>query len=182
MSLESYEIAEFTLKPAQMLDLPVARMWTARDPDHRDRTLAEFWIEQGTQTNSFLLWDGVQPVFFFRIDMRPERQVEIHIQFSGTDALRESRTRRGLMEGCRWLEKMLSESGFEGYYFHSRNAQLIFFCQRRLGFEWDGRKLYRDLRRKDDGQARREEAQCAAGQQVRVAGQTQGPDPRQEPC
>jgi hypothetical protein len=156
-----YTFGEFTLRPSTSYDMPLAQLWTTRDLDHYKTTPATFWIEQSPETNSFLLLsqDG-EPVFFFRIDERPDKQVEIHIQFSEPDALRQRVTRRGVTQGFSWLEKMLTESGFEGYYFHSRNPQLIFFCQQRLGFEWDGTKLYRNFRRKNgegnDGGSRQE--------------------------
>jgi hypothetical protein len=166
----TYTFGEFTLKPATWLDLPLAHAWTAADLDHYKTTPPVFWIVQKATVNSFLLWHGRDQVFFFRIDERAKKQVEIHIQFSGPEALRQRLTRRGLIEGFAWLEKMLKESGFEGYYFHSRNSQLISFTQKRLGFRWDGFKLYRRLEEKlkghggDHGEAEREEAQCAAGQ------------------
>lgn len=170
----TYTFGGFTLKPANWLDLPQAGVWTAADPDHYVTTPPVFWIVQKTTVNSFLLWKGEERIFFFRIDERAQKQVEIHIQFSGPEALRQRTTRQGLVEGFAWLEKMLRECGFEGYYFHSRNAQLIFFCQKRLGFEWDGRKLLRNLKgpgpraqgpemaEVQSGEAEREEAQCAA--------------------
>lgn len=143
----TYVFDEFRLRPATPADLPLATAWTAADPDHAGRTIPAFWIAQSSEINSFLLVRWMQPVFFFRIDERPAKQIEVHIQFSSAQALRERITRRGITEGFKWLETMLTDSGFEGYYFHSRNAPLIFFCQNRLGFEWDGTKLYRNLRK-----------------------------------
>lgn len=158
-----YTFGQFTLRPATFYDMPLAQLWTGRDLDHYKSTPATFWIEQSSEINSFLLLsqDG-DPVFFFRIEERPDKQAEIHIQFSGADALRQRLTRRGVTQGLHWLEKMLTESGFEGYYFHSRNPQLIFFCQQHLGFEWDGTRLYRDFRR-SDAQAECEKTQRVAG-------------------
>lgn len=143
----TYIFGEFTLAPATWYDQPLAYSWVMADPDHSKTTPATFWTHQSATTNSFLLSRGEQPVFFFRIDERPAKQIEVHIQFDGPNSLRKSLTRRGITEGFQWLEKMLIDSGFEGYYFHSRNTQLIFFCQNHLGFEWDGTKLYRDLRK-----------------------------------
>lgn len=174
----TYTFDEFTLRPAGWHDLPLAHLWTSKDLDHYKTTPPVFWIMQKVSVNSFLLLRGDEAVFFFRIDERAKKQVEIHIQFSGPEALRERATRRGLVEGFKWLEKMLSESGFEGYYFHSRNAQLIFFCQKRLGFEWDGTKLSRNLRRLHCGETEGEESKCVGQQPVCVAKEAQRPDPR----
>jgi hypothetical protein len=163
-----YKFGEFELRPADGDDRALAAEWTKADPAHAGTTRPEFWIEQRRQVNSFLLWHMGRvfrdPVFFFRIDERPKAQIEVHIQFSGPEALKQRLTRRGLVEGFAWLEKMLAECGFEGYYFHSRNAPLIFFCQNRLGFAWDGTKLHRDLRSLPSGQAESKDAQCAARQ------------------
>jgi hypothetical protein len=160
--MKTYAFDEFTLRPTSWHDLPLAHAWTFEDREHSLTTPSAFWIEQAETISSFLLLSGTDPVFFFRVDERPKAQVEIHIQFSGPEALRKRLTRRGIVEGFKWLEKMLSECGFQGYYFHSRNAQLIFFCQNRLGFEWDGTKLYRTLGGKANGQAERKEAQLSA--------------------
>lgn len=150
MNLPTFTFDEFVLRPAKAEDLPLANRWTMGDPHHRATTKPAFWIEQGADTNSYLLLDPKGAVFFFRMDLHKEL-VEVHIQFVDGNALTQSRTRRGLMRGFKWLEKMLLDSGFEVYYFHSSSPQLIFFCQNRLGFMWDGKKLSRKLRRYDGG-------------------------------
>jgi hypothetical protein len=146
---ETFQFAGFTLREATLeRDYELAKDWNYADPDHRDTTLGTFWLQQGEETNSYLLEDESGPVFFFRMDARERfTWMEVHIQFAPGNALLQARTRRGIRRGFAWLEKMLTESGFEGYYFHSRSPQLIFFCQNRLGFEWDGTKIYRKIKR-----------------------------------
>lgn len=170
MTLPIFTFDEFVLRPATAEDLSLAKAWTLGDEHHRATTQPGFWIEQKEDTNSYLLVDRRGPVFFFRMDLRGA-VVEVHIQFVDGHALTHSRTRRGLMRGFQWLEKMLIESGFEVYYFHSSSPQLIFFCQNRLGFAWDGKKLYRKLRAgnggKVDPKSRQKDEGQGDGRQVR---------------
>ena len=78
--------------------------------------------------------------------MNPDIWTEVHIQFCDGVALTHTRTRRGIVKGFAWLKKMLSESGYTGLYFYSNNPQLIYFCTNRLGFEWDGKKIFYKVR------------------------------------
>jgi len=149
--MQAYRFDGFLLRPAVSTDMELASRWTYADAHHKHTTLPEFWLLQTSAVNSYVLDDECGTVFFFRIDQRKDKQCEVHIQFEPGEALRKSRTRLGLIRGILWLEKMLTESGFEGYYFHSISPQLIFFCQRKLGFEWDGTKIYRNIRRRDGG-------------------------------
>lgn len=152
MTLPTYYFDGFTLRPAVTEDLALAKAWTLGDPFHRDSTQPAFWVMQTPTTNSYLLEDEKGAVFFFRVDERGST-VEIHIQFTSGNAITQARTRRGMIAGFKWLEKTLLESGFEGYYFHSNSPQLVYFCQNRFNFQWDGKKLWRNVRT-SDGQAK----------------------------
>lgn len=127
-------------------DLPLAAAWTDADPEHSKTTLPQFWIEQDTRINSFVLEDEQGPVFFFRMVRHKHGvEIEIHIQFAPENIVSRQRTMDALTIGFEWLAKRLVSLGFKILYFHSRSQRLIYFCQKRLGFKWDGRRLEKDI-------------------------------------
>ena len=134
----------YILRPAAAEHLWLAAGWNAADPDHCHTTKPEFWLEQGITVNNFLLEDQIGPVFFFKLVQKAGDIGEIHIQFSPNEST-ETRLRSmsGLTVGWRWLEDCLFRNGFRLVYFNSKSPQLIHFCQKRLGFVWDGRRLER---------------------------------------
>lgn len=143
--MPSFAFDGFQLRPAVEADFSLAQYWNNADPDHRHRTKPAFWLEQGASVNSFLLHDAIGPVFFFRIDVDADT-VEIHMQFSpDSSAGTRLRTMNAMSIGLRWLEKRLSSVGCNTIYFNSRTPRLIMFCQQRLGFAWDGRRLEKKL-------------------------------------
>lgn len=144
--LPSFHFAGYTLRPTQIDDLQLARAWNDADPDHVRTTQPSFWIVQSTCSNSYLLEDQDGAVFFFKMVLAG-RRVEVHIQFPPGTALAQSRVRHGLRLGIQWLEKQLISAGFDGYFFHSRNPSLVVFCENRLGFEWNGRSIFKNLNR-----------------------------------
>lgn len=155
MTLPEYAFDGFLLRPPLQEDLPLAAAWNEAEPTH-DGTNALFYTWNSTEVNSFVLCDEQGPIFFIRMQTTPPKWdpegkwLGIYILFSPGGALRQRRTRHGLRCGMRWLEKMLTETGFEGYYFHSLNPQLVYFTQHVLGFEWDGQKVFKKIAR-DDG-------------------------------
>ena len=70
MSLPTFTFDHYTLRPAIVADLPMAKRWNDADPDHKDRTPALFWITQTNETNSFVLEDAQGVVFFSRCSCR----------------------------------------------------------------------------------------------------------------
>lgn len=160
--MPSYRFNGYLMRPAIESDLPAAENWTAADPDHRGRVKPGFWLIQSKTTNSFVLEDAYGMVLFARLDVASDNMVggtgykplsiEVHIQFSPDQSPSgRLRTMNGLSRGCQWVEKRLRAVGAETIYFNSTDQKLIHFCQRRLGFVWDGRRLEKALGEVKDG-------------------------------
>jgi hypothetical protein len=156
-----FHFDDYTLRIAMPEDLPLATAWSAADPDHAT-TIPWFWVRQSADINSLLLEDAQhRPIFFFRMQVMNEgRDIEVHIQFSPDDGLAErERVMNALLVGFAWLEKRLASAGFKTLYFHSRRPGLIRFCEKRMGFAWDGRRLERKV---TYGEVKREEEKRTA--------------------
>lgn len=145
--LPTFRFGGLELRPAGPQDFTLARDWTKADPDHAT-TPPGFWITQSMKANSYILIDDRGPLFFFKMVIA-KRWVEVHIQFSPGNALAQARVRRGLFRGMRWLELELKNAGFDGYYFHSTSMGLIQFAEKHLGFEWDGRQIFKKLKQEE---------------------------------
>lgn len=140
-------------------DLPLAALWTAADPDHADM-IPWFWMRQSPDINSFVLEDSEGPLFFFRMQIMNVTEIEVHIQFGPGDALpARARLMNALLAGFAWLENRLAQVGFRTMFFYSKNPALIHFCQKRMGFDWDGRRLERKM---IYGEVKREEEKRTA--------------------
>lgn len=154
-ALPTFTFGMYTLRPATAEDFPLAAAWNAADPDHRNIDPL-FWIDG---RDSYLLIDPEGPVFFFKIERGRTREAKFYIQFENcagkADAAQcRQRAMDGLMDGSAWLEKELSELGFETVYFTSKSRPLIYFCSKRLGFTVEGNVLRKDLRRVSDGEGK----------------------------
>lgn len=153
--LPIFQFQGFTLRPAGDADLALAAAWSSADAEHQN-TKPEFWIEQGEFAHGMLLMQGDVPVFFFKMalmvlavnnpkfgliaDITPatpiETAVRIFIQFpAGKDKATRLRSLKGMEAGFDWLEKILSEKGFDAVYFDTKNRELEKLCVRRFGFE-----------------------------------------------
>lgn len=133
---ETYHFGTYTLRPAGMIvDFYLAHEWTRADPDHKDVS-PQFWLEQGPDSDAYLLLDQEGPLYFARLIRTTPEQVEMHIQFPPQTGHR--RVVLGLMNGMVWLEKMLRRIRIRELYFKSCSPTLIRFAIRRLGFEDDG--------------------------------------------
>jgi hypothetical protein len=140
-ALNTLQFKGYTLRPAGREDYPLAAKWTAADPEHADDTDPAFWLEQKMGVDSVLVLDGEGPVFFFKAVMwlgpkMAEARAQVFIQFMpcATEEDRE-RTRNALVLGMEWLEPVLAMGGAREIFFDSREAKLIAFCVKRLGFE-----------------------------------------------
>jgi hypothetical protein len=142
--MPTFRFQGFTLRPAIDSDLEIAKAWTEADPDHRGITKPEFWLENVGNANSFLLEDAFGPVFLFRMDVKGN-EVAAHIQFPPDEPATRRRVMQGLTLGFAWLEKILSGQRYKTLFFNSTSIPLINFCQKRLGFTWDGRRLEKAL-------------------------------------
>lgn len=166
----------FVLRPSGPQDFNVAQTWTAADPDHAGRVPSSFWITNSHNANAYVLEDNHGRVFFFKMQIERE-WVEVHIQFASAGALRQARTRRGLVQGMRWLEPELKRAGFAGFFFRTINPQLVFFCEHHLGLESNGKVVFKKLREENHGttyssatQANPEQQICSEEGQRRQAG------------
>jgi hypothetical protein len=169
--MPTFHFGNYSLRPAQISDLPNAAAWTKADADHCGNTLPMFWIRQQIGINCFVLDDGEGDVFFFRmVRYQNATEVEVHIQFAPEEIVSRQRTMTALTIGFAWLEARLHSLGFRLLYFYSRNQNLIYFCQKRLGFTWDGRRLERAItdRKVTDGEANGEATQCDPNQGLRA--------------
>lgn len=150
----TFFFGNFALRPATIAELDTAQAWTEADPDHCSTTRGDFWLVQSDLINSFYLRDTFGLVFFIRLDSKPGSEMEIHIQFSPDQSPdMRVRTMNALSQGWRWLEKRLRGMGVKTVYFRSKSQRLIYFCERRLGFTWDGRRLQREIKEAGDGGA-----------------------------
>lgn len=163
--LPPFHFDHYTLRIAQPEDLPLADNWTKADPDHCTM-IPWFWVRQSADINSLLLEDEQGPVFFFRMQIMGDgSEVEVHIQFSPEESVAaKERLMDALLKGFSWLENRLAQVGFTTLYFHSRRRALIYFCQKRMGFVWDGRRLERKVT--THGEVKREEEECTAEQRI----------------
>jgi len=149
--VESYQFKGYLLRPSLASDLELARLWTARDPDHAGRVDPGFWLSQGRYAQAYLLSDADGPVFFFKGVVRPrEAAIEVHIQFppDEDEPLRNMRRRRisqGLIEGLAWLEERMLAKMVTEIIFESSTPALIRFSKRHLGFTHENGKLRKQL-------------------------------------
>lgn len=138
----SFGFNGFTLKTAlpEPRYLRLAAEWTAADADHRETTKAEFWFEQGMNTESYILEDRYGVVFFFKMTRVKPGEIELHIQFPPVEATAERQADRrirvitGLTKGLEWIERVLEMREAKTIFFDSRNPGLVHFCEKRLGF------------------------------------------------
>jgi hypothetical protein len=73
-AIETFGFGEYLLRPAGTngnaeADLELARAWVAADPEHAGKVLPEFWLEQTLGRDSYLLRDGVGPIYFFKMHL-----------------------------------------------------------------------------------------------------------------
>ena len=153
-ALATFTFQGYTLRPARQTDYELARAWTLADPDHRDTTQPDFWLDQKFATESYLLLDKWGPVFFFKLVRdggMKGGEAEIHIQFPPVPqtgearAEQNSRTINALIQGMTWIERILSLRLVSALFFTSRNPGLIRFCVKRLGFVREGERLVRRI-------------------------------------
>lgn len=157
--LPPFHFDRYTLRIALPADLRMAANWTEADPDHAGKS-PWFWIYQSDNVNSLLLEDEQGPVFFFRMQIMTGVEIEVHIQFSPDDSMQaRERVMRALLIGFAWLEIRLTQVGFRTMFFESKNPALILFCQKRMGFAWDGKRLERKM---THGEANHEETKLSA--------------------
>lgn len=150
--MPTFYFGHYVLRPTTEVALVLAQAWTEADPDHCSTTKGEFWLVQDAAVNSFILEDQFGVVFFIRLDEKPNHEMEIHIQFSPDQSPdMRLRTMNGLSRGWHWLEQQLQVKGVKTVYFRSKSQRLIYFCQHRLGFIWDGRRLQREIEEAGDG-------------------------------
>ena len=149
-ALATFSFQGYTLRPAIGKDRKEAAEWTKADPDHRDTTPADFWIEQGMGIESYVLDDRFGSVFFLKLVRQIHHEIEIHIQFppkpETATAAAEQRERvvNGLILGFEWLERVLILREVRAVFFTSKRPTLIRFAKKRLGFQTDG-KLFRKV-------------------------------------
>jgi hypothetical protein len=147
--LPTFQFDNYTLRPAAPGDLELATQWTEADPDHYRKIVPQFWVDG---RDAYLLLDPAGPVFFFKIELKRNREAKIYIQFGCDGAGRfRRRTMQGMIAGLAWLRKELMRVGVEDVYFTSKQQALITFCTARLGFKLDGDTLRKSLLEVSDG-------------------------------
>jgi hypothetical protein len=157
----------YTVRAANQEHLGLAKLWTAADPDHDGVLSPQFWLEQRAGVDSTLLLDSVGPVFFFKAALLlvredPVLRAQIFIQFMPAKTEEDlERTRSGLIHGTAWFEQIMRISGVKEIFFDTRQAKLIAFCKKRLGFEIEQQRIpwlepstdWRRLRKRLDARA-----------------------------
>lgn len=146
-----HRFSGYTLVPADATCAALAHMWTMADPDHAGRVKPEFWIEQGEGIESWLLYDRLGAVYFFK-SIRQDLDIEIHIQFPPypVDARMNHHCRisLALVEGMHWLENRI-RGKIREVRFESRNPSLIRFAEKHLGFTNENGQLSKRLEATD---------------------------------
>lgn len=152
----TYQFGGYTLRPTTQEDFSLAAEWTEADPHHRDGVKPDFWLIQGWQSDSYVLFDAEGPVFMTRIVVVTagndrNRAVEMHIQFPPEPEAPEGRREQharialGLVYGLKWLEPKLRGLNVREIYFESTSEPLIRFATRKLGFRQAGNRLAKHL-------------------------------------
>lgn len=116
------------------------------DPDHTwELQYPDYWIDQNSQVNSYVLEDSIGILFFVRSTRHMGNEIEITLQFDRQCGMvSKTRVMKGMEVGFEWMKKALPMNGFKAMYFVSKNQDLILFTERRLGFVKDGmREIYR---------------------------------------
>ena len=140
-AVETFSFSGYLLRPTDEGDLRLATEWTEADPHHRDTTNPSFWLEQSQISDSYLLENNHDPIFFFKMMRTSEAHVvELHIQFPPPPAYHVSQNFRNrqmiaLLLGFDWIERMLYFSGVTEVFFMTHNPTLARFCTKRLGFD-----------------------------------------------
>jgi hypothetical protein len=131
----TYHFSNFMLRPVDETDATFAINWTMADPDHRDLTMPDFWMEQTATRDSYVLLDGQGRVFFLKLHQIERDSVEIHIQFA-PEYTREQALRvgRALLVGLDWLEGKLRSHGITHLAFDSHSQGLVSFAMKKLKF------------------------------------------------
>jgi hypothetical protein len=143
----TFEFGDYRLQPATHKDLWLAELWTQLDTHHAGSVAPEFWLEQTPAVDSYLLFDGEGPLFFFRVQAATREAAELHLQFMPSEQPRHVlRIGKGMIVGLSWLEMMLEKAGIEQIYFDSGSDPLIQFSIKHLEFELDRRNAGSDAR------------------------------------
>lgn len=153
MNLPVYEFDGYTFRPATEEDLPLAQQWNMMDADHKwEMHYPEYWIEQNSQVNSYLLEDAIGTLFFVKSIRHMGHEVEISLQFDRQCGMvSKARAMKGMEVGFAWLKKALPMNGFTALYFVSKTEDLIAFTEKRLGFVRDGIRMIYRLEEVSDG-------------------------------
>lgn len=157
-AIETFQFGRYTLRPANPFDRSLARRWTQADPHHA-HVDPEFWTDQKYGHDAYLLFDGEEPLFFFKLilfepaataEVR-ERWCEMHIQFAPEETNPERRRLQtlqvmtALRHGYIWLERVLLQVPIQVVFFDSVSESLVAFCVRYLGFKQEGARLHKRL-------------------------------------
>ncbi len=139
MTLPSYKIGAYLLRPAVANDNALAALWNDRDPDHAwEGQNPTYWTEQRENAENYVLEDWAGIVFFLKIIRQIKRPecIEVSMQFSPKAHQHfDLRTTRAIGVGFAWLLKALAANGVRDLYFSSRSVPLINFAQVKWGFQ-----------------------------------------------
>ena len=117
-----------TIRPTSQEDAKLIQAWIDRDPDHADKTDAEFFAVPRPEATHFTVLDGHEnPLFFVTL----EKTVRGHIQFNPWDP--RLRTAKGLMFLGGFLRTALRKLNVAEFITESRHAPLVGFLERALG-------------------------------------------------
>lgn len=144
--LPVYQFDGYTFRPATLADRPLARSWNMMDPEHKwEMQYPDYWIEQNSQVNCYVLEDGIGILFFVRSIRHLGNEIEITLQFDRECGMvSKGRVMKGMEVGFAWLKKALPMNGFTALYYVSKNEDLVLFTEKRLGFVKEGmREIYR---------------------------------------
>lgn len=126
---------DYLLRPTDETDETFAIHWTLADPDHKDITRPDFWLEQSAQRDSYVLLDGEGRVFFLKLHRIDKTTIELHIQFPPEDTREQTlRVAKALIVGLDWLEGELRKHGIRHLAFDSHSQRLISFAIKKLHF------------------------------------------------
>jgi hypothetical protein len=131
----TFHFDRYMLRPVDETDRTFAINWTLADPDHKDLTAPDFWLEQTATRDSYVLLDGQGRVFFLKLHQMDANSVDIHIQFAPEYTRDQAlRVGRALMVGLDWLEGKLRDHGVSHLAFDSHSQGLVSFAVKKLNF------------------------------------------------
>jgi hypothetical protein len=123
-------------RPTSEQDKELIADWIERDPDHRGRCSADFWLPGDPDIEQYVVEDEEGPVMF----VRAEKLMRLHVQFSPN----RIRVAPAIDEFTPWISNEAKKRGYKQLIFESVFKPLIRFLGKR-GFRSSPNEQVKDL-------------------------------------